>query len=303
MKVPKLIQVLSIAVFMLLTSCQVAGGRSLFLREPSATPTLLPTNTPTITLTPTPSPTPTIAPTATATLTPTPAFITVKAGNVVVPILLYHHITSEIDGSRYNVQPAIFDQQMKWLSDNNYKTISITQLATLILNGGELPLRPVVITFDDGNKDIYQNAYPILQKYNFIATFYIVNQYINGENMITADQLQELISQGWEIGSHSDHHSDLTSENADLDTEVRLAKIALEKKLGVKIYTFAYPFGTANEAVVNKVYKAGFTSAAGLGESITHGRNNIYYLNRIEIQNEYSMEKFIQLMPWSGPLQ
>jgi peptidoglycan/xylan/chitin deacetylase (PgdA/CDA1 family) len=198
---------------------------------------------------------------------------------------------------------AIFDQQMKWLSDNNYKTISITQLATLILNGGELPLRPVVITFDDGNKDIYQNAYPILQKYNFIATFYIVIQYINGENMITADQLQELISQGWEIGSHSDHHSDLTSENADLDTEVRLAKIALEKKLGVKIYTFAYPFGTANEAVVNKVYKAGFTSAAGLGESITHGRNNIYYLNRIEIQNEYSMEKFIQLMPWSGPLQ
>jgi peptidoglycan/xylan/chitin deacetylase (PgdA/CDA1 family) len=283
------------------SACGKTGQAGFFLGKPSATPTASATATATLTPTATATPTPTATPTITPT--PTPAFVTVEKGPVTVPILLYHHITADLDGSRYNVDPAIFDEQMKWLSDNHYTTITVSQVAELILNGGQMPLRPVVITFDDGNFDIYQNSYPILQKYGFVATFYIVDRYINGKDMITTDEVKELIQAGWEIGSHSKYHTDLLSAGADLETEVRMSKLDMEERLGVPINSFAYPFGSANPDVIGKVIRSGYTSAVGLGEAITHGYYDVFYLNRIEIQADYDMQKFISLMPWSGELQ
>jgi peptidoglycan/xylan/chitin deacetylase (PgdA/CDA1 family) len=290
--------VTSIILLVFLTSCQQTGHAVFFLSKPSLTPTL--TSTSTATVTPTPTVTPTSTSTPTITPTATPAFVTVQQGNITVPILLYHHVTADITNSRYNIDPAVFDEQMKWLSEKHYTTITISQVADLILHGGQMPLRPVVITFDDGNLDIYQNAYPILQKYGFTATFYIVNQYINGRDMISTVQIKELIQKGWEIGSHSEHHTDLTSPGADLETEIRLSKLHMEDRLGVPINTFAYPFGSVNDQVISKTMNAGYTSAVGLGESIVHGYYDIFYLNRMEIEGSYSMEKFISMLPWSG---
>jgi len=284
-----------------ITSCQKTGQTTFFLFKPTLTTT--PTATATATVTPTPTVTATSTATATITPTPTPAFITVEAGKITVPILLYHHVTSALDGSRYNIDPAIFDAQMKWLQDNHYTTISVSEVASLILNGGEMPRRPVVITFDDGNIDVYKNAYPILEKCGFTATFYIVDRYLNGKDMISSTQVKELIQKGWEIGSHSKYHTDLMSPGADLETEIRQSKLDMQDRLGITINSFAYPFGSANEQVIDKTIRSGYTSAVGLGEAITHGYYDIFYLNRIEIQADYSMEKFISLLPWSGQIQ
>jgi len=207
-----------------------------------------------------------------------------------------------MDDSRYNIDPAKFEEQMKWLADNGYQTITVSQLVNLIYNGGQIPERPVVITFDDGNSDIYINAFPILKKYGFVATFYLVESYINGQDMITTDQVKELIQSGWEIGSHSKTHAHLPAAGTDLAQEIRMSKLDMEKLLGVKINSFAYPFGEINDEVIRLTSAYGFTSGVGLSESVTHGRNTIYYLSRIEIQNDFDMAKFISLMPWSGPL-
>jgi len=293
----------SILLVIIITSACGKTGQAGFTLFTKPTLTSTPTETPTATATNTPTLTPTATATPTITPTPTPAFVTVEKGRVTVPILLYHHITSTLDGSRYNVDPAVFEEQVKWLYDNHYTTITVSEVASLILNGGQMPLRPVVITFDDGNLDIYENAYPILQKYGFNATFYIVDRYINGKDMISTAQVKELIAQGWEIGSHSKSHVDLTSDGADLETEIRLSKLDMEDRLGVTINSFAYPFGQVNENVISKTIRSGYTSAVGLGEQITHGYNDVFYLNRIEIQADYNMEKFISLLPWSGPIQ
>lgn len=292
-----------VALFFLFSSssCLKTGQAGFFLGKPTLTTT--PTITATTTSTPTLTATATSTSTPTITPTPTPAFITVEKGKITVPILLYHHITTALDGSRYNVNPAIFDEQMKWLYDNHYTTISVSQVASLIINGGQMPLRPVVITFDDGNIDVYQNAYPILDKYGFTATFYIVDRYLNGKDMISTAQVKELIQKGWEIGSHSKYHTDLMSVGADLETEIRQSKLDLQERLGITINSFAYPFGLANEQVIDKTIRSGYTSAVGLGEATTHGYYDIFYLNRIEIQADYTMEKFINLLPWSGPIQ
>jgi len=283
-----------------LSGCQSNLSGNLFPHTPTPTPVpASPTPTPTQTATETQTPTP--SPTATETLTPTPAFKTVPAGPVEVPILLYHHISSVIHYSRYNVDPAVFEEQIKWLSDNGYVTISISDLATLILDGGQIPLHPVIISFDDGDMDVYQNAFPILKKYGFTATFYVVENYIGGKDMVTLNELTDLIQNGWEIGSHSKNHIALTTSGLDLANEIYYSKVDLQNKLGVTINTFAYPFGEINPNIIDKTVNYGYTSAVGLGESIIHDRFSLFYLTRIEIRNAYGMDKFISYFPWRKP--
>lgn len=289
-------------MFILLAGCQNSSFQK--FTKPTETP-VPPTQTATFTLQPTETSTPTMAPTATITLTPTPSWLTVEAGTITAPILLYHHVTDASDKleSRYNVSPVKFEEQMKWLHDNGYQTITVTALADLMRSGGEIPQRPVVITFDDGNLDVFDYAFPIMKKYGLVGTFYIVENYIDSDEMISTDQVKQLIQNGWEIGLHSRTHAHLTAEGVDLADEIRLAKLDMEEKLGVAINSFAYPFGEINEEVIRLTINYGFTSAVGLGSAASHSMNSIYYLDRIEIQNEYSMEKFIEYFPWSGPIQ
>jgi peptidoglycan/xylan/chitin deacetylase (PgdA/CDA1 family) len=295
--------IVSTFLIIMLGGCQSIGNGIMSQPTVTNTPISSSTSIPTNTAIPTETSTPTVEPTATTTPTPTPAFITIEPGVVKVPILLYHHVNPDIKNSRYNIDPVVFEEQVKWLHDNGYSTINVTTLANLIRDGGQIPLRPVIITFDDGNLDIFQNAYPILKKYGFAATFYVVDQYIAGQDMISSEQLIELTKNGWEIGSHSEHHTNLTAENADLETEIRLSKVNMERKLGITINSFAYPYGQVNEKVVDKTYRSGYTSAVGLGESNDHGRDTLYYLLRIEIENDFSMDNFISLLPWSGPIK
>jgi peptidoglycan/xylan/chitin deacetylase (PgdA/CDA1 family) len=285
-----------------ISACQ--GSSPLSFLHPTETP-LPPTATATLAPTATVTATPTITPTLAPTATPTPSKVTIPAGSVTAPILLYHHVSTSTDtqDSRYNIPPEKFEEQMKWLYDNGYQTITVSDLVNLIYNGGEIPQRPVVITFDDGNIDNYNNAFPILKKYGFVATFYVVQTYINGEGMISTDQLKELIQAGWEIGSHSKTHAHLPAIGEDqLPDEIRMSKLNLEDKLGVTINSFAYPFGEINDNIIRLTSSFGYKSAVGLGNSFTHSMNTIFYLSRIEIQNDFSMEKFISLLPWNGPL-
>ncbi len=205
--------------------------------------------------------------------------------------------------SRYNIEPQKFADQMKWLFENGYQTITVSQLASLIRQGGQIPLRPVIITFDDGNLDIFKNAYPIMREYGFVGTFYIVDNYINGSAMISTKQVVRLHDNGWEIGSHSFSHADLTNPGTDLAQEIAFSKSDMQAELGFPIESFAYPFGRITSEVVDKTVRYGYSSAVGLGSSYQHNRDSIYYLSRIEIENDYTMEQFISLLPWSGPLE
>lgn len=237
-------------------------------------------------------------PTATITSTPTPQLLTIPAGPVQAPILLYHHVVTDGKPGTYGVTAEKFEEQMRWLFEHGYKTITVTNLADLIRNGGEVPERPVVITFDDGNLDNFENAFPILKKYGFVGTFYVVERYIDGKDMVTTDQLKELIQNGWEIGCHSHSHQDLTAPGVDLGLEIRQAKVNMEKKLGVPVLSFAFPFGRANEEVWRLTPNFGYQSAVGLGNSFNHDRNSLYFLARIEIKNDFTLDQFGALLPW-----
>ena len=103
-----------------------------------------------------------------------------------------------------------FQAQMQALHDWGYTAIPISLLLDALIDGAELPPKPIVITFDDGNRNIYDNAFPIMKEYNFPGVFYIVGNRVNsGTNITHAPELKEMVDAGWEIGSHSYTHSDL----------------------------------------------------------------------------------------------
>lgn len=269
--------------------------------HPTATLTPQPTHTSTNTSTPIPTETPMPEPTNTFSPEPTektdPPTEEVTAGEVIVPILLYHHVSETID-TQYNVHPDRFAEQMKWLHDHGYSTITIADVARLILDGGELPERPVVLTFDDGYLDVYKNAYPIMQQYGYVGTFFIIGNTVDTTQNLSTKKLTNLINSGWEIGSHSMSHIDLNQGN-NWEYEIIGSKSLLEGKLGVPILTFAYPYGLADAAVIRYTIDAGYTSAVGLGSNVTHDKNTLFFLNRKEVKSWYGLDFFEDFMPWT----
>jgi peptidoglycan/xylan/chitin deacetylase (PgdA/CDA1 family) len=268
-------------------------------RAVTYTPMVIP---PTYTATPTDTPPPTVTPTPTDTPIPTdtPAPVYNPPGQVIGPILLYHHVSDANSGNRYYITPDVFRAQLQALRDWGYASITVSELVNALVNGSDLPPRPVVITFDDGNVDIYQNAFPIMQEMGFVGTFYIVGNRLNSQYYVTAEQLQDMINQGWEIGCHGMSHIDLTLDHSVVGYEMATSRTTLENALGVQVNTFAYPYGKTDEFVSNKASEYGYRAAMGLGLGWKHTWGTLFYLNRIEIQSDYSMDKFASLLPWSG---
>jgi len=261
--------------------------------QSTATPTVFipPTLTPTITQTPTITLTPSITPTPTITL------VTVEAGEVVVPILLYYHVDAHQTDSRFYVSPDDFKSQMQYLHDQDYTAITITDLILVLINGGQLPAKPVVITFDGGNENTYTNAFPVMQKYGFVGVAYIVANRLYSDGFMNPDQLSELVDAGWQIGSQGMTHQDLTQAHEQARAELLQSRLDLESQLGVRVTTFAYPFGLMDAYVASKAEEYGYYSAVGLGESATHTWGTLYYLSRIEILEYKSLEEFLERLP------
>jgi peptidoglycan/xylan/chitin deacetylase (PgdA/CDA1 family) len=263
-----------------------------------------PTYTPSPTFTPrptsTPSPTDTPLPTDTPIPTDTAEPVWNPGGDVIAPILLYHHVSDANAGNRYYLSPQVFRAQLQALRDWGYTSITVSQMVSVLINGGELPARPVVITFDDGNIDIYQNAFPIMQELGFVGTFYIVGNRLQSKYYVNAEQLQEMTKAGWEIGCHGMSHIDLTKDHSVVGYEMATSRSVLEDALGVPIQTFAYPYGVIDDFVTTKVSEYRYLAGMGLGTSWEHTWGSIFYLSRIEVQSSYDMVKFASLLPWSG---
>ena len=297
----KKILVQTLGIIVLLTAC---GGTTPTPTQLSASTTTPrpPTKPATAAQTFTPSPTFTPSSTLTPSPIPTATWIVQGPGDVTIPILLYHRIAISPIDSRYYVPPEKFEAQMKLLHDWEYTTITTRMLIQAITQGAELPPRPCLITFDDGHLDNYTTAFPIMQKYGFFGVLYIVYNYIDADQYMKADQILEMHNSGWEVGSHSLNHLDLTK----LDTDNQRAEIVesrelLQSLLGIPIETFAYPFGAKDAAALDDVKFAGYIGAMGAsGYTPAQGEWNLFYLQRVEIKGTEDAKTFTRFLPWLG---
>ncbi len=171
-----------------------------------------------------------------------------------VPILMYHSIsnTSEQGHPYYRTvtTPGIFAQHMKYLKENGYRSVSLSEALQWLDESGPANSRPVVITFDDGYRDFYTEAFPTLNKYGFSAIVYLPTAYIGqvpqkfkGIECLTWNEVRELQAAGVEFGSHTVTHPKLVSMKAeDIRYEVRASKETIEQELGCALTSFAYPY-------------------------------------------------------------
>jgi peptidoglycan/xylan/chitin deacetylase (PgdA/CDA1 family) len=264
----------------------------------TVTPLLFPTNT--STLPPSETPLPTLTLTSTPTLEP--QWYLQGPGEVIVPILLYHHVAIIQNENIYYVLPDAFERQMNLLHEWGYTTISVELMVRAIKEGAELPPKPIILTFDDGSETIYTNALPIMQKYNFTGTVYLVYNYVGTRNYMNLDQIRGLYASGWEIGSHSLSHTDLTERSDRQMDETVESRRKLQSLLGVPVLSFSYPFGAYDENSVYYAHYAGYIAALGLGNESLQGNKNLFYLYRQAVKGSDDLKTFALLLPWRQDL-
>ena len=271
---------------------------------PQVTPMPISTKTLEIaTETSTPSLTPTKTMTATPASTPTQVGVRRGPGIVRCTILLYHHVAISPIESQYYIHPENFALQMKALDEWGFTPIPLSLLVKAINEGAMLPEKPIVISFDDGRADVYENAFPIMEKYDFPGVFYVISGGLGDDGLVGVEELEEMAAAGWEIGSHSHSHADLSKIGAATSfREVVSSRKILEEALGFPVTSFAYPFGTITDIAGKQVHIAGYESAVGLGYTDQQGPGNLFYLQRRPISWDYDLKRFAIVLGWEGPL-
>jgi peptidoglycan/xylan/chitin deacetylase (PgdA/CDA1 family) len=203
--------------------------------------------------------------------------------SVEVPILVYHHVVPGRSTGVLFVTPDGFEQHLKYLQDNGYHSVTFDDLADCLEYGAALPERPVILSFDDGWENQYTYAFPLLQKYGFSGTFFVVTEYLDHQNFMTTNELKMMLAAGMTIGSHSKTHPALPSigNGQRLKDEIAGSKAWLESKLGVAIDTFAYPYGSYTAAVAAAVKAAGYRTARTVDDGTHAAADNLETLQAL----------------------
>ncbi|MDR3586517.1 MAG: polysaccharide deacetylase family protein [Desulfosporosinus sp.] len=198
-----------------------------------------------------------------------------------VPILYYHSVAREA-GNELRMPPDQFDAQMAYLQDNGYHSITLDQFYQAEYQEGTLPDKPFVITFDDGYVDNYTSAFPILKKYGFTATIFMVSSYINGEHFLSWPQLTELANNGWQIEGHTVDHPYLSKKDAaTVLSELKNSKDVLEKGLGHSVNYLAYPYGDFNNEVILAVKNTGYLLAVTTERGWADDKEDAWHVHRV----------------------
>lgn len=215
--------------------------------------------------------------TPTPTPTPTPRPLTFAEMNALygpcvwLPTLMYHHIQSQ-DAAKANKQTAltvytdIFKNQMQYLKDKNYNTVSMNDLVNFFDNGAAIPAHSVLLTFDDGYGDFYTDAFPILQSLGFRATMFTPTGLINNPGYLNWDQISQMNGQVL-FANHTWSHKSVVTETGIMQKEISTADMQLSEHGLGNPKIFAYPYGPDSVSAENYLnslsYKAAFTTIPG----------------------------------------
>lgn len=295
-----------------------------WVKEINATPTPLPTATrdPRSTPEPTIDPDKTPEPTEESTATPAPNSKYIKAGTpeaetVKVPILLYHHISTDFDKSNAIsiISPKDFRLHMTAIKAQ-FSPISLREYTEFVncKDGSKsIPKDPIIVTFDDGYLSNYEIAYPILKDLEIPTTIFIVTDTvgaIGGAGKVnyshfTWEQAKEMQNSGIvDIQSHTNNHVKLGElANDKVNFELRKSKYLIEKKLGNTCDMIAYPYGSYSDSAIEASKKTGYTTQCLVGDDATTidyevnmPRDGINNLTRITVSGLMGNVNVIELV-------
>ena len=209
--------------------------------------------------------------------------VTVEQDNRTVLVLNYHKIANE--HKSLSVTLDDFEQHMKWLQEYGFTCITPGQLYDFVANGADLPEKPVLITFDDGYKDNYTNAFPIMKKYGMKGTIFVVTGFLGVyDNYLTWDQAKEHLEAGFNIESHTYSHKSMTeASDEDITKELVKSRQTIKEKLGIDSDFMANPTGTYNLHIAELVKEAGYKGAFTIKYDNVSRDSNVYALERVPV--------------------
>lgn len=231
------------------------------------------------------------------------------------PLILAYHSISEHRRDSLAVRASDFAAQMAWLRRRGYRAITLREFMSQSIKKGE---RLVIITFDDGYADNYTLAWPILKQHGFVATIFLVSDYVNTKqilpwdqpkilspsetshyHVLSWDQIHDMAASGIEFGSHTCTHPELTTTSPEqsLD-EVDRSRHDLQRQLGQDVVSFCYPRGALNAATIRLVEQSGYWGAV-----VTPKRAGIplnrFTLRRVGVYYNVTPLRFqIKIWPW-----
>lgn len=213
-----------------------------------------------------------------------------------ITILMYHQIKNP--PNELSVPPANFAEQMKYLHDHDFHPITLAEFYEYKLHNRLLPVKPIIVTFDDGYRDNYKSAFPILEKYNFQATIFIITNNVGWENYLTWDMIKEMYNSGLiEIGAHTISHPKLTEiPLAQAEKEIGESKKIIQDELGVPVDFFCYPSGLRNQKIIELTKKYGYKGAVIMSNGTKDNRDDKnsdnYVLSRTFVGGSYDLKTF-----------
>jgi peptidoglycan/xylan/chitin deacetylase (PgdA/CDA1 family) len=236
--------------------------------------------------------------------------------SIQVPILMYHYIitppTNNVLEEHLTVAPTLFSQEMDYLKSHGYSTITYNQLFDALYYGGPLPSRPIILTFDDGQENNYQVAFPILKAHGFSGMFFIITGKIGWQGQMAWSQLRQMLADGMQMGSHTVHHVDLNVTYLDspalAQQEMQQSQLTLEQGLGIPIQQFCYPSGEpfhngslyVQQQIVSMLSADGYVSGTtDPGATGTWQSSQLpFELLRVRVDGQESVQEFIANLPW-----
>ncbi|MHB0856494.1 MAG: polysaccharide deacetylase family protein [Anaerolineae bacterium] len=219
-----------------------------------------------------------------------------------VPVLMYHRLVELDEGAgesdrTWTVSPSAFAQQMEWLASQRWSSITPAQLADYF-QGTPLPPKPIIISMDDGYKEVATVAWPVFQRTGLRPVLFIIPTHCGYKAYLDWPDLEALVADGVAIGSHTYDHVDLRkASDADLQHQLGDSRTVLEDKLGVRVNAFCYPYGSYDSRVMDALAAHGYTTAFTLSKDVYQSPAQPYQLQRLLITYATTLEEFAELLP------
>jgi peptidoglycan/xylan/chitin deacetylase (PgdA/CDA1 family) len=221
---------------------------------------------------------------------------------------MYHRIdyvtssTPEVT-RRLTVSPEDFRHQMRWLNLHGYHTITQRSLFNALMCGSHLRRKPIVITFDDGYRDVYRYASPVIERFGMRAISYLITERISGDDpsFLTWKQVRGFEKRGVEIGSHTVSHASLTSlSDAGALAELIGSRRKLERKLDHRVPWLAYPYGDYNARIESLAKKAGYKLAVTTDWGSLQSAQRPFALKRLRVLDSTGVNGLAAILAGSG---